>query len=104
MIGGMPRFIALLAAWAAPCLLPAPPLRAAEARPNVVFILADDLGYGDLGCYGQKRIRTPNLDRMAAQGTRFTSAYCGTSVCAPSRCALLTGLHMGHAHVRANCE
>ena len=56
-------------------------------RPNIVFILADDLGYGDLGCYGQKKIKTPNLDRMAAEGMRFTQAYCGTSVCAPSRCS-----------------
>lgn len=73
-------------------------------RPNIVFILADDLGYGDLGCFGQKDIRTPNLDRMAAEGTRFTQSYCGTSVCAPSRCALMTGLHMGHAPIRANRE
>jgi len=72
------------------------------SRPNIIFILADDLGYGDLGCYGQKLIRTPNLDNMAAGGMRFTQAYCGTSVCAPSRCSLMTGLHMGHAPIRAN--
>lgn len=79
------------------------PAPAAEpARPNIIFILADDLGYGDLGCYGQRRIRTPRLDRMAAEGMRFTQAYCGTSVCAPSRCILMTGLHAGHAHIRAN--
>lgn len=72
------------------------------ARPNIVFILADDLGYADLGCYGQKRIRTPNIDRIAAEGIRFTQAYCGTSVCAPSRCSLMTGLHIGHACIRAN--
>jgi arylsulfatase A-like enzyme len=70
--------------------------------PNIVFILADDLGYGDLGCYGQKRIQTPNLDRMASEGIRFTQAYAGSTVCAPSRCALMTGLHMGHAWVRGN--
>ncbi len=71
-------------------------------RPNIVFILADDLGYGDLGCYGQRRIRTPNLDRMAADGLRFTQAYAGSTVCAPSRCALMTGRHTGHATVRGN--
>ena len=71
-------------------------------KPNIVFILADDLGYGDLGCYGQQRIRTPNLDRMAAEGTRFTQAYAGSTVCAPSRCALMTGRHTGHATVRGN--
>jgi arylsulfatase A-like enzyme len=75
---------------------------ALESRPNVLFILADDLGYGDLGCYGQKRIKTPNLDRLAAEGTRFTQAYAGTTVCAPSRCSLMTGKHTGHAIVRGN--
>src|SRR5689334_17750226 len=69
-------------------------------KPNVIFILADDLGYGDLGCYGQKRIKTPNLDRMAADGLRFTDAYAGATVCAPSRCVLMTGLHNGHGRVR----
>ena len=71
-------------------------------RPNIVFILADDLGYGDVGCFGQKRIRTPRLDRLAAEGVRFTQAYAGSTVCAPSRCCLMTGLHTGHAHVRGN--
>lgn len=71
-------------------------------RPNVIFIMADDLGYAELGCYGQKKIRTPNLDRLASQGMRFTQAYSGSPVCAPSRCVLLTGLHTGHAHVRDN--
>lgn len=70
--------------------------------PNLVFILADDLGYGDLGCYGQKRIRTPNLDRLAAEGTRFTQCYAGATVCAPSRGVLMTGLHTGHGRVRGN--
>ena len=74
----------------------------AARRPNIIFILADDLGYGDLGCYEQKIIRTPNLDRMAREGMRFTSAYAGSTVCAPSRCCLLTGLHTGHATVRGN--
>ncbi len=71
-------------------------------RPNIVFILADDLGYGDLGCYGQERIRTPNIDRMAAEGRRFTQVYAGSTVCAPSRCTLMTGLHTGHCRVRGN--
>ncbi len=70
--------------------------------PNVVFILADDLGYGDLGCYGQRMFATPNIDRMAAEGIRFTQAYAGASVCAPSRCCLMTGMHTGHATVRGN--
>ena len=74
------------------------------ARPNIVFILSDDLAQGDVGCYGQKLIKTPHLDNMAAQGTRFTQAYCGTSVCAPSRASLMTGLHAGHSPVRANWE
>lgn len=72
------------------------------APPNIVFILADDLGYGDLGCYGQQQIRTPNLDALATQGVRFTQAYAGSTVCAPSRAALLTGFHTGHGHVRGN--
>lgn len=74
---------------------------AAEA-PNVIFILADDLGYGDLGCYGQKKILTPNLDRMAADGMRFTQFYAGSTVCAPSRSVLMTGQHLGHTTVRGN--
>ena len=69
-------------------------------RPNIIFILADDLGYGDLGSYGQERIQTPNLDAMAAQGMRFTDCYAGSAICAPSRCCLMTGLHTGHARIR----
>lgn len=71
-------------------------------QPNVVFILADDLGAGDLGCYGQTKIKTPNLDRMAAEGIRLTQHYSGNAVCAPSRCVLMTGKHPGHAIVRDN--
>ncbi|MBX9680065.1 MAG: arylsulfatase [Gemmataceae bacterium] len=80
-------------------------VHADEKRPpNIVFVLADDLGYGDVGCYGQKRIKTPNLDRLAAEGMRLTQHYSGSPVCAPSRCVLLTGKHPGHAIIRNNKE
>src|SRR2546423_3591052 len=92
-----------LAAWAvAATVAQAEP--AAPRKPNIILILADDLGYAELGCYGQKKIRTPNLDRMAAQGLRFTQFYAGSPVCAPSRCALMTGKHGGHAAIRDNRE
>ena len=74
----------------------------ADRKPNIVFILADDLGYGELGCYGQKKIRTPNIDQLASQGIKFTHHYTGAPVCAPARCVLLTGLHLGHAEIRNN--
>ena len=80
------------------------PSQLASTRPNIVLILADDLGYGELGSYGQRRIRTPRLDRMAAEGMRFTQFYSGSTVCAPSRATLLTGKHTGHAYVRDNFE
>jgi arylsulfatase A-like enzyme len=76
--------------------------QAAEKPPNIVFIIADDLGYGDLGCYGQKKIRTPNIDRLCTEGMRFTNHYAGNNVCAPSRCVLMTGQHPGHAYIRDN--
>jgi len=82
-----------LAAAQAPVLIP---------RPSIILIVADDLGYGDLGCYGQKQIKTPNLDALAAAGMRFTSFYAGSSVSTPSRGALMTGLHTGHAYVRGD--
>src|SRR5206468_2772574 len=72
--------------------------------PNIIFILADDLGYGDLGCYGQKKIKTPNIDHLAEEGMRFTQCYAGSTVCAPSRCCLMTGEHTGHARVRGNAR
>lgn len=75
-----------------------------NTRPNIVFVLADDLGYGDLGCFGQKKIRTPNIDRLAAEGMKLTQHYSGNAVCAPSRCVLMTGLHPGHAFIRNNRE
>ncbi|HRX54724.1 MAG TPA: sulfatase-like hydrolase/transferase, partial [Verrucomicrobiales bacterium] len=77
--------------------------RAAE-RPNLVYILLDDAGFGDLGCYGQEKFATPNMDRLAAEGMRFTQHYSGSPVCAPSRCTLLTGFHTGHSHIRDNSE
>ena len=77
------------------------PLAAAD-KPNIIYIMADDLGYGDLGSYGQSVIQTPYLDQMAEEGTRFTHAYAGSPVCAPSRSVLMTGLHAGHTTVRGN--
>jgi arylsulfatase A-like enzyme len=74
------------------------------SKPNIILILADDLGYGDIGCYGQKLIATPHIDKLATDGIRFTQAYCGSTVCAPSRCALMTGKHMGHARIRGNAR
>ena len=76
----------------------------ATKKPNVIYILADDLGYGDLSCYGQTHFQTPNIDALAANGMKFTQHYSGSTVCAPSRCALLTGKHIGHAVVRGNAE
>src|SRR5688500_3066709 len=81
---------------------PAPSLAAARRRPNVVVILADDLGYGEVGCYGQKIIKTPRLDAMAREAVRCTDFYAGNAICAPSRCSLLTGRHSGHASIRDN--
>lgn len=86
-----------------PCLCTTSSL-AAQERPNVLFILADDLGYGDLSCYGQERFETPAIDALALEGMRFTQAYAGTTVSAPSRSCLLTGMHSGHTYVRGNIE
>ncbi|MEL7497433.1 MAG: arylsulfatase [Planctomycetota bacterium] len=82
----------------------APPKRDDDQRPNLIFVLSDDVAQGDLGCYGQKLIKTPRLDQMAAEGTRYLQAYCGTSVCAPSRASFFTGLHSGHCPIRGNYE
>jgi len=86
------------------CLLLSFPASAQQKKPNIVLILADDLGIGDIGTYGQKIIQTPNIDRLAAGGLKFTQFYSGTSVCAPSRSALLTGQHTGHTYIRGNKE
>jgi arylsulfatase A len=76
---------------------------AADAhKPNIIFLLADDLGYGDLSCYGQQKFKTPNIDRLAAEGMKFTAHYSGNNVCAPARCVLMSGKHPGHAYIRDN--
>ncbi|MDR2954046.1 MAG: arylsulfatase [Prevotella sp.] len=77
-------------------------LEAQESLPNVIFIMADDLGIGDLGCYGQQKIKTPAIDKLAANGMRFTQHYTGSTVSAPSRCSLLTGKHTGNSYIRGN--
>lgn len=79
-------------------------LNVGKRRPNVIYIMTDDQGYGDVGCYGQKLIETPNLDRMASEGMKFTDHYSGTCICAPTRCILMTGLHNGHSYIRDNYE
>ena len=78
--------------------------RQRAAPPNILLIQADDLGYGDLSAYGQAQFQTPGLDRLAREGIRFTQYYAGSTVCAPSRAALMTGLHTGHAWIRGNGE
>lgn len=99
---------ALLGAAYAGCataqLSPLPSASGARRKPNIIFILADDLGYGDVGCYGQQQILTPNIDRLAKEGMRFTNCYAASTVCAPSRCALMTGLHTGHCLIRGNAD
>ncbi len=96
------RFVLQTCMLATACWLACQAAADEPSRPNIVFIMADDLGYGDLGCYGQKLIETPNIDRLASEGMRFTQAYAGSTVCAPSRGALMTGLHNGHTPVRDN--
>ncbi|MCR9246144.1 MAG: arylsulfatase [bacterium] len=79
-----------------------PPVRASTERPNIVYILLDDAGWGDLGCYGQQKLKTPHMDRLAREGLRFTQHYAGSTVCAPTRSVLMTGQHTGHTPVRGN--
>ena len=98
----IPPFLLGLALVFAACATEEQQAAAPERPPNIIFILADDLGYGDLGSYGQQQIQTPRLDRMAAEGLRFTDHYAGSTVCAPSRCVLMTGLHTGHCRIRGN--
>jgi len=79
-------------------------LRADDDLPNIIYIMADDLGYGDLSCFGQAKFETPNIDSLAKEGVTFTNYYAGSTVCAPTRCVLMTGMHTGHAFVRGNRE
>lgn len=85
-------------------MLPFACQKSSRPTPNIIYIMADDLGYGDLGCYGQQQIQTPHIDQLAAEGMRFTDHYAGNTVCAPSRCVLMTGKHTGHAYIRGNRE
>src|ERR1700677_2796709 len=97
------RVMGLIVATALALLSPIDAARGGSAdRPNVVFIIADDLGYGDPGCYGQPKIRPPKIHRLAGQGMRLTTHYSGHNVCAPSRCSLMTGKHPGHTYIREN--
>ena len=89
-------------AFALGILLLAASLSGARDKPNIVVIMADDMGYNELSCYGQPMFETPNIDRLASQGIRFTDFYAGNTVCGPSRCAMWTGKHSGHAAVRGN--
>jgi arylsulfatase A-like enzyme len=98
----LPKFLVPVLFLLSICCAPKPQDSRGGGKPNIVFILADDLGYGDLGCYGQQLIHTPALDSLAAGGMRFTQFYAGCPVCAPSRCSLLTGLTTGHAPIRGN--
>ena len=92
-----PLITKLLLLWVLPFLL-----QAATDKPNIIFIMADDLGYGDLGSYGQTEMKTPHIDQLALEGMRFTQTYAGSTVCAPTRGVLMTGLHTGHSRVRGN--
>src|SRR4051812_155874 len=95
-------FIILLSALLLP-VIPTIAQQKAQKKPNIIFIVADDLGYGNLSCYNPTaKVRTPNIDRIAKEGLRFTRFYSGSTVCAPSRCALMTGKDMGHAYIRGN--
>lgn len=103
------KYLILLTIFASSFAIPHPSFSAqpdsakvTTGRPNLIWIMADDLGYADLGCYGQKVITTPNIDRMAKEGMRFTHFYSGATVCAPSRSVLMTGLHHGHTRIRGN--
>ena len=95
-------FLRILGAGAASLAIPGWLGAQVKQKPNIIFIMADDLGYGDVGCYGQKKILTPNIDLLAAEGMRFTQGYAGSTVCAPSRCSLMTGMHNGHNRIRDN--
>ena len=94
----------LLSAFLASMILASPGSQASPEKPNIVYILLDDAGYGDFSCYGQKKFTTPQIDKIAAEGMKFTNHYSGSTVCAPTRCSLMTGLHTGHCQIRGNRE
>ncbi|MGC1276267.1 MAG: arylsulfatase [Planctomycetaceae bacterium] len=100
----MPRRVVLLVSAFLGSVVPVFAPAQERQKPNIVFILADDLGYGDLSCYGQTCFRTPNIDRLAVEGMKFNQFYAGSTVCAPSRCVLMTGLHTGHCYIRGNAK
>ena len=101
----MQRFIAsLIGCTLFPLLCSSSFVSAETEKPNIIYILLDDAGYGDLSCYGQEKFQTPNMDRLAAEGMKFTQHYSGSTVCAPTRCCLMTGVHTGHSNVRGNRE
>jgi len=99
---GSRELLWLCLVWFALVALGGEGLAAVSSKPNIIFILADDLGYGDLSCFGQKQFRTPNIDRLASEGMKLTAHYSGHNVCAPSRCALMSGKHPGHGYIREN--
>jgi len=86
------------------CLVTSSESAHAADKPNIIYILLDDAGWGDFSCYGQQKFKTPNIDRLATEGMKFTDHYSGSTVCAPTRCALMTGKHTGHCYVRGNKE
>ena len=96
------NFLKCAGVGAAALMLPRMAKAASAIRPNIIYVLVDDMGYGDPSCFGQKKLKTPHLDAMAAGGLRLTNHYAGSTVCAPSRCVLMTGLHTGHCTVRSN--
>ena len=97
-------FFSTLAALTAAATAQAQDTQQPQQRPNIIYVMCDDMGYGDLACYGQQFIATPNIDKLAEQGMMFTQAYCGSPVSAPSRATFMTGQHSGHTHVRGNKE
>lgn len=96
------RFLLLSSLIILSCQGKKPEVEQESRRPNIIYILADDLGYGDLSSYGQQHFSTPNIDKLAEQGIKFTQHYSGSTVCAPSRSSLMTGLHTGHTPIRGN--
>ena len=98
----LPLLIAIMTLFIGACASESNQEDQKQSPPNIIYILADDLGYGDMSCYGQEKFATPHLDQLASAGIRFTRHYSGSTVCAPSRSVLMTGLHMGHTSVRAN--